>query len=202
MALYIFGMRHAQKEGDALTDFGREQCEAVAQTHLKSLSIVEVITSGAERTAQTAQVCMQELGVDWPIRADLRLGIEDLDQKALMSAYQEASVTIKAQAEKQSRLIMVADWLRHWELARKLQARLREAFTDIARSWANEAQDQGKEVHVLTVSHGPLIELLVDSPEHYSPINEGDIVVYQVTSVGSGECRITDADFLPCPLRA
>jgi len=191
----FYGMRHGDKEGDALTEKGREQVRRSAEANFKRINFCMAFHSGMERAKQTVEIALETVGLR-TLFAEIVDPFPD-DGVALLEeprfgftwAWDPQAYPIDAELNARDRTtVTVQQWLQSWAPARAIRTEVEATLKHYAWTLANMRPCE--RLNVLIASHSPTIELAVGRPDRTMSLREADIAIYTVKVYDDGTCRM------------
>ncbi|MDD5341754.1 MAG: phosphoglycerate mutase family protein [Patescibacteria group bacterium] len=174
----FYVMRHGEKDGDALTETGREQVRQATREYLADAGFFAALSSEMARAHETTRVALKELDQAMlTTRQDPGFGYEhatrDYPEDTIQAAMLNVQSAVKAGAKETVRL-----WLR----LRPASCQIRGRFTECLFKWAARYADrmEGEPLMFLVGSHSPCSELAVLDPDNTPRLDLAGIVKYVV----------------------
>ncbi|MDD5567451.1 MAG: phosphoglycerate mutase family protein [Patescibacteria group bacterium] len=175
-------MRHGEKDGDALTETGREQVRQATREYLADAGFFAALSSEMERAHQTTRVALGELGQGILMsHRDPGFGYLHADHDYPGEPIKDALARVKELVAGGARET-VRLWLDSWPVCRQIRGRFIEClFKCAVLCTLNSVQVQGDEpIRILVGSHSPCSELAVLDPDNTLRLGLAGIVRYVV----------------------
>ncbi len=204
-------MRHGEKDGDTLTEFGKQQVAASAEKWLQKIPIMAAYHSGMNRAEQTTRIVLETLGIPVqetpggrgaPVREERGFGFKWLLEDPCFPPFDFPALEAEIDG---NGLQPVNVWLRRSAHVRALRERYLATMLHIARearltefeaSLSRNRPARALETHILVGSHSPFGELLVLGGAR---LGFADTIKYTVES-GPFGTTLAECAFYPCPL--
>lgn len=162
----IFAQRHGDRKGDNLTDLGRQQIKAVAESGtFQNATFVQYYASPKVRAQQTTKIIAGNKKIE--IHYGLYPPLSDPQIDAIWGPYDRSCTTIR-------------DWF--VQLPRQWGPRLRDftytSFLEIALT-STQAAPNKSDIDVYVCSHSLTFEfLLPDNAQNTTPLKCADYIIF------------------------
>ncbi|OGI22583.1 MAG: hypothetical protein A2194_01825 [Candidatus Moranbacteria bacterium RIFOXYA1_FULL_44_8] len=175
----IHGMRHGDKDGDTLTEKGKEQVAKSARKNLAGISIDAYYSSLRTRAFETADVVYETIGSKTEVEIAHRRAAFDFCGAPGITNTKAVTEGEKAYREEHG---IEKETVGTWRQGAPawtdfLRGRVYQGLKDVATEQAFDAKGNAVK-NVFIGSHSPTIELAVADP-NFPRLREADMVLYR-----------------------